>query len=165
MVPAAPPCRVFLDLAWPGSAPRRVVIQLSPDTPRGRQFVLLCTGQQGPCYPNTRLYKVMGKGWPGERVYGGDNQNNDLTEVAALLPQPNESEYRRSARAGAVWRLWGCRGAQFGIITRDCQDSRFSDFEGVFGEVVDGLEGVVAAAQHSPITDVTVVDCGVVLWE
>ncbi|KAK8379227.1 hypothetical protein O3P69_019224 [Scylla paramamosain] len=43
IVPCNPPCKVFLDIAWPGTAPQRVIIYLSPDTPRGRQFLSLCT--------------------------------------------------------------------------------------------------------------------------
>ncbi|XP_063847531.1 uncharacterized protein LOC135092778 isoform X3 [Scylla paramamosain] len=60
VVPDAFPYEVFLDLAWPGTSPRRVVVRLSRDTPRGRQFLLLCTGQRGSCYANTRLLKRRG---------------------------------------------------------------------------------------------------------
>ncbi|XP_063847530.1 uncharacterized protein LOC135092778 isoform X2 [Scylla paramamosain] len=60
VVPDAFPYEVFLDLAWPGTSPRRVVVRLSRDTPRGRQFLLLCTGQRGSCYANTRLLKSNG---------------------------------------------------------------------------------------------------------
>ncbi|XP_063854792.1 uncharacterized protein LOC135096954 isoform X3 [Scylla paramamosain] len=86
VVPAAPPCEVFLDLAWPGSAARRVVVSLPQDTPRGRQFMLLCSGQRGACYANTRLFNVMREGQPGECVVGGDYQTGDGRGGAALLP-------------------------------------------------------------------------------
>ena len=55
------------------------------------------------------------------------------------------------------------RGAQFGIITQDCPPR--SIVPNVFGKVVRGLEVVVAAARHRPITDVTVAECGVLLTQ
>ncbi|KAK8378407.1 hypothetical protein O3P69_011120 [Scylla paramamosain] len=64
LVPACPPCLVFMDLAWPGSARRRILIHLTHDTPRGQQFLLLCTGQQGPSYANTRLFKLLCRPFP-----------------------------------------------------------------------------------------------------
>lgn len=164
MVPVTLPCLVFLDLEWPGSALRRVLVRLSPDTPRGRQFLLLCTGQLGPCYANTRLWQVRNKGQPGEHVYGGDYEYNDGTGGAALLPHLDNSEYQRSRRAGVVWGAWcgvPARGAVFCITTRDRRDGGGSC---VFGEVVGGLEDVIEAAKHNPIWEVIVVDCGVVLW-
>ncbi|XP_063882587.1 uncharacterized protein LOC135112258 isoform X2 [Scylla paramamosain] len=165
VVPAAPPCEVFLDLAWPGSAARRVVVSLPQDTPRGRQFMLLCSGQRGACYANTRLFNVMREGQPGECVVGGDYQTGDGRGGAALLPHLDQGEYWQSGKAGAVWwwRWRGdpARGAQFSITTRGVQ--RGSIWCGVFGQVVRGLEVVQEAAQHRPVTEVTVVQCGVVL--
>ncbi|XP_063855675.1 uncharacterized protein LOC135097658 [Scylla paramamosain] len=165
VVPAAPPpCEVFLDLAWPGSAARRVVVSLPKDTPRGRQFMLLCSGQRGACYANTRLFKVMSEGQPGECVRGGDYQTGDGKGGAALLPHLGQGEYWQSGKAGAVECWWLgdlARGAQFTITTRDRQ--RGGGWPCVFGQVVRGLEVVQEAARHRPITEVTVVQCGVVL--
>ncbi|XP_050739513.1 E3 ubiquitin-protein ligase TRIM32-like isoform X2 [Eriocheir sinensis] len=166
VVPPSPPCTVFLDLSWPGSAPRRVQIRLSPDTPWGRQFILLCTGQRGPSYVNTRLLGVVKKGEAGEYVKGGDYESNDGKGSCVLLPGLGEGEYRKSGRAGDVCGVvWTdpTRGecGRFGINTRDRQDGGGSPR--VFGEVVDGLHVVAEAAQHRDIKEVTVADCGVVL--
>ncbi|XP_050739122.1 uncharacterized protein LOC127009804 [Eriocheir sinensis] len=165
-VPPSPPCTVFLDLSWPGSAPRRVQIRLSPDTPRGRQFLLLCTGQRGPSYVNTRLCGVGRKGEAGEFVKGGDYESNDGEGSSVLLPGLDKGEYRNSGRAGNVCGLvWPDRtrgeSGNFGIFTRDCKDGGGGGL--VFGEVVDGLHVVAEAAQHRDIKEVTVADCGVVL--
>ncbi|XP_045117402.1 uncharacterized protein LOC123508058 [Portunus trituberculatus] len=46
VVPAAPPCEVFLDLAWPGSAARRVVVSL-PGTPQGPAVCVAVLGAAG----------------------------------------------------------------------------------------------------------------------
>ncbi|XP_050739105.1 uncharacterized protein LOC127009793 [Eriocheir sinensis] len=165
VVPPSPPCTVFLDLSWPGSAPRRVQIRLSPDTPRGRQFLLLCTGQRGPSYVNTRLHGVESKAEAGEYVKGGDYESNNGGGSSVLLPGLGEGEYRKSGRAGDVFGLgWKDRTrgecGNFGIRTRDRKDGGGSL---VFGEVVDGLHVVAEAAQHRDIKEVTVADCGVVL--
>ncbi|XP_063850773.1 tripartite motif-containing protein 5-like isoform X2 [Scylla paramamosain] len=164
LVPACPPCLVFMDLAWPGSARRRVLIHLTHDTPRGQQFLLLCTGQQGPSYANTRLFKLVKEGRPGERVWGGDYEYNNGMGGAALLPDLDKGEYGKSTKAGGLWWWWGrgpARGAQFTITINDCPKGVERP---VFGEVVEGLDSVEAAARHRPITEVTVVECGVVLW-
>ncbi|XP_069190423.1 uncharacterized protein [Procambarus clarkii] len=159
-----PSCTLaFLDLEWAGSTKERVTIRLTPDTPLARQFVLLCTGQRGPTYHNTKLLQVGNKGQPGEWVVGGDYQSNDGMGGARLLPNL-KGQYRESARAGAVWALGGAGGprcAQFGITTRDRQVGY--RLHGVFGDVVSGLDVVRAAVNHSDITEVNVVDCGVVL--
>ncbi|XP_050706516.1 uncharacterized protein LOC126991910 isoform X1 [Eriocheir sinensis] len=159
VVPPSPPCTVFLDLSWPGRAPRRVHIRLSPDTQRGRQFLMLCTGQRGPSYRGTRLYEVWCKGRPGECVWGGDYESNDGKGECVLLPGLEEGGEGRPWRAGDVWG----RGRQgvFAITTRDRQGFVLPCC--FFGEVVEGLHVVAEAAQHSDIKEVTVVDCGVVL--
>ncbi|XP_069193347.1 peptidyl-prolyl cis-trans isomerase-like [Procambarus clarkii] len=159
-----PSCTLaFLDLGWAGSTRGRVTIRLTPDTPRARQFLLLCTGQRGHTYRNTKLFQVVDKGRPGERVRGGDYESNDGVGGAPLLPDL-QGQYRESGQAGAVLAWGGLRGprcAQFAIATRDRQvGDRWSC---VFGDVVSGLDVVRAAVNHSDITEVTVVDCGVVL--
>ncbi|XP_050704303.1 uncharacterized protein LOC126989731 isoform X1 [Eriocheir sinensis] len=159
VVPPSPPCTVFLDLSWPDRALRRVHIRLSPDTPRGRQFLVMCTGQRGPSYRGTSLFGVWRMGRPGECVYGGDYESNDGEGECVLLPGLEEGEERRPWRAGDVW---GCgRQGVFVITTRDNKGGVLHCC--VFGEVVEGLHVVAEAAQHSDIKEVTVVDCGVVL--
>ncbi|XP_069176723.1 peptidyl-prolyl cis-trans isomerase-like [Procambarus clarkii] len=159
-----PSCTLaFLDLGWAGSTRGRVTIRLTPDTPLARQFVLLCTGQRGHTYRNTKLLRVGNKGQPDEWVGGGDYESNDGKGGTPLLPDL-QGRYRRSGRAGTVLSLWwlgGPRCAQFVITTRDRQDGR--QWLNVFGDVVSGLDVVRAAVNHSDIREVTVVDCGVVL--
>ncbi|XP_069180684.1 uncharacterized protein [Procambarus clarkii] len=160
-----PSCTLaFLDLGWAGSTRGRVTIRLTPDTPLARQFVLLCTGQRGHTYHNTKLLRVGGKGQPGVCVRGGDYESNDGEGGASLLPDL-QGQYRESRQAGAVGSWWplpgGLRSAQFFIATRDRQAGL--QWPRVFGDVVSGLDVVRAAVNHSDITEVTVVDCGVVL--
>nr|XP_045589026.1 tripartite motif-containing protein 59-like [Procambarus clarkii] len=159
-----PSCTLaFLDLGWAGSTRGRVTIRLTPDTPLARQFVLLCTGQRAHTYRNTKLLSVGDKGQPGEYVAGGDYESNDGEGGAQLLPNLSGS-YRESRREGTVRARCGLEGpksAQFIITTRELQ--RGTQWLKVFGDVVSGLDVVRAAVNHSDITEVTVVDCGVVL--
>ena len=161
LVPTVPPCLLFLDLAWPGCAQRRVLIHLDRDTTMGRQFILLCTGQRGACYANTKLLKAWNYGL-GQGVMAGDYDYNNGQGGAALLPGLDSVRYQSSREAGdvCVYSYDSFRGAQFIIITK--VTGPLNDYP--FGKVVDGLEVVVAAYKHHPITEVNVVDCGVVLW-
>ncbi|XP_069935988.1 uncharacterized protein [Cherax quadricarinatus] len=158
--------RVFLDLTWPGSTRGRLHIQLNTNnTSLARQFMLLCTGQHpsGSSFLNTKLLEVMEKGEPGECVRGGDYQHNDGRGGRSLLSHQNYQR-QESGSAGAVWSWsepWSSYSAQFVISTRE-RTGR-GKWPYVFGEVVSGLDVVRAAVNHSDITEVTVVDCGVVL--
>ncbi|XP_069168023.1 uncharacterized protein [Procambarus clarkii] len=149
-----PSCTLaFLDLGWAGSTRGRVIIRLTPDTPLARQFVLLCTGQRGHTYRNTKLLVVRNMGRPGEHMAGGDYESNDGQGGASLLPHL-QGQYRESGRAGAVWpRLGpgGPRSAQFAITTRDHRDG--VQLRNVFGDVVSGLDVLRAAVNHSDITE------------
>ncbi|XP_069192234.1 uncharacterized protein [Procambarus clarkii] len=162
-----PSCTLaFLELGWAGSTRGRVTIRLTPDTLLARQFVLLCTGQRGHTYRNTKLLWVDDKGQPGECVGGGDYESNDGEGGAQLLHYvlAHTAPARRSGRAGAVRArcpLGDPRSTQFIIGTRDLQGG--GQWLYVFGDVVSGLDVVRAAVNHSDITEVTVVDCGVVL--
>lgn len=163
LVPATPPCEVFLDLAWPSSAARRVVVSLPRDTSLSRQFMMLCAGQRGACYARTRLVRMESEGGPGECLIGGNYLTDYGVGGAALLPDLGQGVHWRPGRAGDV--MWGWGGdpacsAHFCIFTRNClPDIPYP----VFGEVVRGMEVVVEAALHRPITDVTVLQCGVLI--
>nr|XP_045594620.1 uncharacterized protein LOC123755817 [Procambarus clarkii] len=162
-----PSCTLaFLDLGWEGSTRGRVTIGLTSHTRLARQFVLLCTGEQGHTYRNTKLLRVGNKGKPGECVKGGDYESNDGKGGAPLPLEESglQGQYQGSDEAGAVWGLdkpGGPRSAQFGITIRDRKDGR--QWPRVFGNVVSGMDVVRAAVHHRDITQVTVVDCGVVL--
>ncbi|KAK8741144.1 hypothetical protein OTU49_002520 [Cherax quadricarinatus] len=152
----------FLDLGWAGATRGRIHIRLRPNTGLARQFVLMCTGQQGPTYANTKLVSVGYKSRPGEYVAGGDYQYNDGRGGTPLLFDLL-GEYRRSGSAGAVWspRQLGDLSTQFCIITRDRTDGH--QWGDVFGEVENGLDVLKAAVKLRNINEVTVVDCGLVL--
>ncbi|XP_042883048.1 uncharacterized protein LOC122260027 [Penaeus japonicus] len=153
----------FLDLTWPGSTEqRRVHIRLSPESARGRHFIVMCTGEQGSSLADTNFQKVLRKGGPGELVMAG---SYSCVKGSAILP--NGDKYRRKATAGVVFgvphwdKVWDARYyGVFHIATRDCPSSYYYT---AFGQVESGLEVLVAAANLDDITCVKIVECGVVL--
>ncbi|KAK3859850.1 hypothetical protein Pcinc_034062 [Petrolisthes cinctipes] len=142
----------FLDLEWTGSTRKRVHIELKWDTSRAEQFVLLCTGERGHSYRNTRLFK---KGEPGGYVMGGDYEHNNGKGGDSLLYHPYQ-EYETSAFAGSVLS----RDARFIITTTDREEGEWSY---LIGDVVGGLEVVREALNLTDITQATVVDCGIMV--
>ncbi|XP_037779497.1 uncharacterized protein LOC119576044 [Penaeus monodon] len=153
----------FLDLVWPSSTQRqRVHIRLSPESARGRHFILMCTGEEGPSLADTNFQKVLRKGGPGELVMAG---SYSCVKGSAILP--NGDKYKRKATAGVVFgvphwdKVWDARYyGVFHIATRDCPSSYYYT---AFGQVESGLETLVAAANLNDITCVKIVECGVVL--
>ncbi|XP_042859549.1 uncharacterized protein LOC122245459 isoform X2 [Penaeus japonicus] len=157
-------CLVFLDLAWSGSPPYRVYIRIIQNASMAKHFVVLCTGEQGPSYANTHFFGVVCRGWPGERIVGGDYEYNDGNGGAAVIPGlTGRGEYKGYCSVGAVggWVSDYSRAAQFTITTRK---SLFPYIDPrVFGQVERGLEVVKAAAKCGKIKNVMVVDCGIVI--
>ncbi|XP_042222281.1 uncharacterized protein LOC121866577 isoform X1 [Homarus americanus] len=155
---------VFLDFGWAGSTRGRVYIRLRPETGLSKQFRLVCMGQRGPTYANTRVLGVWNKGTEFEMVGGGDYDYNDGQGGTPLLQGlTNRVEYRRPARAGIVRALHGPesnKSVQYCITTRDCVNR---DWYWAFGHVESGLDVVQAVANHKCIKEVTVMDCGIVL--
>lgn len=153
----------FLDLVWPASTQRRRVhIRLSPESARGRHFILMCTGEEGPSLADTNFQKVLRKGGPGELVMAG---SYSCVKGSAILP--NGDKYKRKATAGVVFgvphwdKVWDARYyGVFHIATRDCPSSYYYT---AFGQVETGLEALVAATELDDITCVKIAECGVVL--
>ncbi|KAK3868347.1 hypothetical protein Pcinc_025550 [Petrolisthes cinctipes] len=137
----------FLDMAWEGLTRGRVYIRVSKNTTQARQFVGLCTGQPGSSFLNTRLNRVWDKGGEEECVYGGNYNSND------------NSVYGPYGGVGRVsFKSDSEKSGQFCIST-----DRYCAFRAAIGQVESGLELVEAAVQLRDITQVTVVDCGVVV--
>lgn len=149
-------CLVFLDLEWPGSARRRLQIQLRPNSRIGEQFLQLCTGQHGPTLTGTRLLEVYDYGCDGQYITGGDYDGKGGVPLLKDL----QKEDRRTSTEGDVFMERGLESTVFGIVTGH---DRY-DWPNKFGWVVQGLDIVKEAAKlNCDITKVNVVDCGVVL--
>ncbi|XP_050732514.1 tripartite motif-containing protein 3-like isoform X2 [Eriocheir sinensis] len=154
----------FLELEWEGSSQGRVHFSMMGDTARGRQFLQLCSGEAGPCYRNTCMFQAERVGGKGEIIRGGDYENNDGTGGAALVEDVGTGgEHMHEAVSGL---LVGAHSEQrqrlavFGVILSPWPEHRTDT---AFGMVTRGLATLRAAARHSPVTEVLVADCGLVL--
>lgn len=154
----------FLDLGWEGLSQGRVHLSMIGDTARARQFLQLCSGEAGPCYRGTCMFQAERVGGKGEIIRGGDYENNDGTGGAALVENVSTGgEHMREAVPGL---LVGAHSEQrhrlavFGVILSPWPDHRTDT---AFGTVTRGLATLRAAARHSPVSEVLVADCGLVL--
>lgn len=155
----------FLALGTDESTLGQLTIRLSPDTKGAQQFALLCSGEKGVSYANTKLFQVHHKGKKWEYVGGGDYEYNNGDGGKALLPDLELGpEYERPWVAGTVRGFWGLGSsvsAQFFICTKDHLVGACSP---AFGIAEEGLEVLKNAIQLYPdITQVYVQDCGIIL--
>ncbi|XP_071522285.1 uncharacterized protein [Panulirus ornatus] len=155
----------FLDLGWDGHTQGRVYVRMFGDTPRGQQFLLLCSGEKGPSYCKTQFFDADRIGEKGEIIRGGDYDNNDGTGGAAVVEgvTSGECQYQREAVAGMVV---GAHARQverlgvFGIILTAWPNNKTDTG---FGVVTSGLGTLRSAARHKPISEVVVENCGLVI--
>ncbi|XP_064084780.1 uncharacterized protein LOC135200247 [Macrobrachium nipponense] len=159
----------FIELGARGRTLGRLWIRLFPNTIKGQQFALLCTGERGPCYAGTKVFAVANKGHNMEEsVCFGDYEWNSGSGGKAVLDDIDwEQEvvkaiYDRTWEAGIV----SCsepehRAAQFAITTRDwCE----TECIGGFGKVESGLSVLTdAIAEFADIRECFIQDCGIAL--
>ncbi|XP_068239808.1 uncharacterized protein [Palaemon carinicauda] len=129
----------------------------------------MCTGEHGPSYAHCRLLEVAYKGQrSSEAVHTGDYKHNNGTGGAPVYPgiKVNDDRYSSPLIPGIVWATHdtddGSKLSQFSITTGTCEAREFK-YQRVFGLVEQGLDIVRAATEVDDITNVEIVDCGIVL--
>lgn len=156
----------FLDLAWLHIPPRRVHVRLSLRTAAGRQFAKLCTGEEGPCYANSSLIHNTREGDEGEALGGCDNG----VGVCGGIGSPSRRRLSlwgksmcqsiRSSVQGSWVTIVAMNGAKIGITFRPSSEYQDSN---IFGVVESGMEVILSIVALSDTTNVSIVDCGVVI--
>nr|XP_045582655.1 uncharacterized protein LOC123745768 [Procambarus clarkii] len=152
----------FLNLGCNGSPIGQVDIRVNHNTGLARQFIFLCTGQQGKTYLNTNLLRLGSHFDGGKFVVGGDYEWNDGSGGHSVLFNL-KGEYGKLHEVGAVSsRFWPDQEhcAQFCI---GVTEGYHNESDGIFGYVERGMGVVMAAAEATYMPKVTVMDCGVVL--
>ncbi|KAK3887862.1 hypothetical protein Pcinc_008013 [Petrolisthes cinctipes] len=140
----------FLDMAFSGRR-ERVYIKVNNNTKEARQFVELCTGQRGSSFFNTRLTRVWNRGKAGECVFGG-NYDSGVNKMLS-----SDGYYKK----GTVMFISNTdKSGEFIIIT----NGKSLKFGIHIGCVWMTLKVLKKVAKLSDITQVTVVDCGVVYF-
>ncbi|XP_050738587.1 E3 ubiquitin-protein ligase TRIM17-like isoform X1 [Eriocheir sinensis] len=157
------PSEVFLELAVGGSCLGRVYISLWTCLRRAQQFFALCMGTMGPSYIGSTFSHVAYQGHAKETLcceeYVTESGEQGTKELMADLEWGDE--YRGEPRTGLLIPLSKFVDQHgFGICTKGRPGGSFNC---PFGEVVAGMEVVLAAVRHHPVTDVTITHCGLVL--
>lgn len=155
---------VFMDLAWEGFTRGRVYILLAPDSSYVRQFRMLCTGDLGQSYAHSNFSSVGAKNNPGEYIIAGDYDGQGATPIIEGLGQ-DDNLIKLQDVTGIVWinddlSAEGPRSAAFGITTGTGQPNLITT---MIGQVQDGLEVIKEAVQVNDISQVEIIDSGVVL--
>ncbi|XP_068227214.1 uncharacterized protein [Palaemon carinicauda] len=145
----------------------RLYIRFSSDSPLARQFSTLCSGAAGPAYLNTKFLDVFRKGCLWAWVRCGDYENNDGSGGRELVPGQGiagDGEAARPCLAGTLEGWWGCGSevaAQFIIYLKDNNKMVSYECSGFVEEGFDILDGAVSRCSN--ISDIRIVDCGIVL--
>ncbi|KAK7083184.1 hypothetical protein SK128_013129, partial [Halocaridina rubra] len=130
--------QVFLHLTWGSESTHgSVFIKVHKDTPYGKQFFMLCTGEFGPSYRSSRSYDFYKS--VGETLYCGKCDLN-LDLVHAAIGNMETGTYQWPCSFGSVADA-GSDGAKFIIVTQSWGVIPYHLRKG-FGKVVSGLEHV-----------------------
>ncbi|KAG0719369.1 Peptidyl-prolyl cis-trans isomerase B1 [Chionoecetes opilio] len=152
----------FLEVGWEGVSQGRVLLTMMGDTARARQFLQLCSGEGGPCYRGTCMFQAERVGGHGEIIRGGDYEHNDGTGGAAVVEGvATGGEHLHDAAPGLVVGAHSGqqhRLAVFGVILSPWSEHKTDT---AFAAVTSGLGVLRAAARTQPVTQVTVLDCGI----
>lgn len=162
-----PPALVFLDLAWPGMQSQRLHIRLNKDTALTRRFISLCLGLLGPSYCNTKFTQ-------GENIsnyviiWGGDITDQTATKDSVIPPvQAEQSDHCFFIDSGRVLVSTDLsdplKSSQFGIAIRSSTLKLALAHYHTLGRIESGLEVVEEAVTSNKVSDMTVVDCGIVI--
>lgn len=159
------PSEVFLELGVGGICLGRVYISLWCHLRRAQQFLALCMGTMGPSYVGSCFSHVAYKGKPKEtlccREYWTESDGPGMKELLADLEWGDQ--YTKEPSNGLLIPLSKFIDQHgFGICTRG---QTGATFQCPFGEVMSGMEVVLAAVKHHPVTEVTITHCGLVLPE
>ncbi|XP_037801312.1 uncharacterized protein LOC119596212 [Penaeus monodon] len=158
---------VFLELSAGGLHLGRVYIRLRGHMRRAQQFLALCLGTLGASFVGSFFSRVNDKGEPGETLVGGKYYcQREKRFVAKGLIDSLEwgGEHGDADKAGYLADYSDGNSKHdtlFGICTSD--NLGMDLVIPVFGEVTAGLEVVSAAASHQPVTDVTIIQSGLVI--
>lgn len=155
----------FLELSWGGNIRGKIYIRLLGNTIRGRQFLLLCLGEQGPSFKNSNFHRIWWKGLPGEHIWGGDYTQGDGSGGAGLIQNYGNIQPAIPAvpvNKGLVAGRYEKEkiSSIYRIYTKDAKDAKE---EAAFGRVEFGIQLIESAMKHNNVKDVTISDCGVVV--
>lgn len=164
LIPQEDP-EVFLDLTARGKPLGRIYIRLWGHLRRAQHYLALCMGTHGPSYRGTKFEEVYSRGLKGECLHAGPylTPSGELSAQGVMDNLEWDGKFKRPQQVGLVV------GAGSGRPDRDsCFDictieNPTRNFACPFGEVVKGMDVVLAAVDHKPVREVVMEEVGVVI--
>ncbi|KAK7076918.1 hypothetical protein SK128_025735 [Halocaridina rubra] len=181
----------FLEISCRGKFLGRVLIRMLGDTLRGRQFLMMCTGEAGPSFCNTHFHRVWSKSRPGESIWGGDYEKGDGSGGSTVLKVSNNEKSvpaskHMAVKAGLVSGSYENENPRtiFRVYTKDdvkpqrkshssynsmynahsfSKEENIAKDTSAFGMVENGLDVFETALICDNITEVVIHACGVVI--
>lgn len=157
---------MFLQLEVAGVVLGRVHIRLWGHLRRAHHFLALCLGTFGPSYQGAKFRTVGRKGEPGESLRGGDYlaTNGSGTSCRGVMEGLEwGGQYAGPVRMGLVGGGGGGCHESDALFNICLQDKPRGKMSCPFGEVVSGLSVVRGAANHHPLSEVTISAAGLAL--
>ncbi|XP_066955825.1 uncharacterized protein [Macrobrachium rosenbergii] len=153
----------FLDINAAGIKQGRVYLSMHGNTPRAQQFVLLSSGEHRHCYRKVKMKQVGNFELPGEYVsfHGPKNPKGfPIRGAVSGITQGGIYTRRKSRGLLAGAALSHRQRALFLVYLSPDPDE---DTTGAFGEVTRGIEVLSKVSRHSPVEEVEIGDCGLVI--
>ncbi|XP_068209697.1 uncharacterized protein [Palaemon carinicauda] len=161
--------QLFLELSDGRTSLGRLYINILPDNTRASHFYLLCIGEMGPSYSNTRILDICDKGHDRlESLRCGDYENNNGTGGKPLVPITPEdvADVRLSTRGGILAGIGTGEDRMIGQFKIYLKHDARRFCKSTFATIEDGLDILNrAVVRYSNIAEVFIKDCGVVLWK
>lgn len=163
-----PSCALtFLDISLRGQLLGRVFIRLLGCTKQSRCFLMMCTGETGCNYLNTRFHRLWWSNQPGEHMWVGDYDHRDGSggtlhpEILHEIKELPEKKTQVAITQGLVAGRYGkCNSSIFRVYTRSSDTVE----EAAFGRVEYGLNILKDALQYKEsITEIVISACGMVI--
>ncbi|XP_045614699.1 uncharacterized protein [Procambarus clarkii] len=165
---------VFLELSVGGRSLGRVYIQLKPRLRHSQQFMLLCLGTMGPSFVGSSISSVNHKNGLNENIVVNSYTDRITSGNTNLLTSLDSDCDINTVWEGSVTSVdLGLNKFGFMIWTKGhkveyCPSRGYNYYEVdavcndhfPFGEISSGMEVVLAAIAHNPITQVTITGCG-----
>ncbi|XP_045112910.1 uncharacterized protein LOC123505538 [Portunus trituberculatus] len=157
----------FLEISLRGQVLGRVFIRLLGCTKQSRCFLMMCMGEMGASFLNTRFHRLWWSDQAGEHVWVGDYDHGNgsggtlhpdiLHEIKELPEKKTQVPITQGLVAG---RYGKCNSSIFRVYTRSSDTLE----EAAFGRVEYGLNFLKDALQcKKSITEIIISACGVVI--
>ncbi|CAL4112040.1 unnamed protein product [Meganyctiphanes norvegica] len=146
----------FLEVGWGSSEQKGTVyVRVLGSTLMAKHFLLMCTGERGPSYAKTHFNSVLNKGYPAERVRGGDYDGKGGKPLMESLGCGGVIGHVK--RGHVVGGMMDNDSAQFCIYTKE--EPHVATY--AFAMVEKGLELMREIANIDDVTKAQVTDCGI----